>query len=79
MTVMSPSQILYHLRHLRFLLRSAEDLIEKPPTLNEIQNEATATKAEIKAIQSELASTVQKQALDHASLEEEKDGRTNEK
>ncbi len=66
-------------RHLRFLLRSAEEAIEKAPSLESLQNQANATKAEVQAIQTQLADTARQQALDHAKTEEEKDGRLNEK
>jgi len=67
------------LRHLRFLLRSAEELINKAPTLEHLQNQATATKNELQAIRSELAATTRKQNLESAQSAEEKVGRLNEK
>ncbi len=65
------------LRHLRFLLRSAEDLINKPPTSTSLQTETTLIKGEVQAIRTELAETTRKQAIDRAKAEEEKDGRQN--
>ncbi len=65
-------------RHLRFLLRSAEEAIEKAPSLESLQNQATVTKAEVQAIRTQLADTIRQQALDHAQNAEEKDGRLNE-
>ncbi len=66
------------LRYLRFLLKSAEESISKQPTLVELQNEATMTKTVVKAMQTELSTTKHKQALDRATIAEEKDGRLNE-
>jgi hypothetical protein len=71
--------IFYFFRHLRFLLRKADEAIQKVPTLTEIQNQATATNVVVQAIRTELASTTRKQSLDRASNAEEKDGRLNEK
>ena len=65
------------LRHLRFLLRSAEDLINKPPTSTSLQVETTLIRGEVQAIRTELAETTHKQAIDRAKAEEEKDGRQN--
>ncbi len=48
------------------------------PSITELQNQATITKTEVQAIREELAETKRKQALDHATIEEEKDGRLNE-
>ncbi len=59
-------------------MKSAEDLIKHQPTLTELQNQASVTKSEIQAIRTELATTTRKQAKDHASMEEERDGRLNE-
>jgi len=67
------------LRHLRFLIRTAEEAIQKVPTLTSIQNEATVSKAVVSSMQSELASLKQQRGIDHAKSEEEKDGRLNEK
>jgi hypothetical protein len=64
---------------LRFLIKSAEDILKHQPTLTELQNQASVTKTEIKAIRTELAANAQQQKQDHASLEEERDGRLNEK
>jgi hypothetical protein len=66
-------------RHLRFLLRKADEAIQKVATLTEIQNQATATTTVVQALRTELASTTQKQSLDRANSAEEKDGRLNEK
>jgi hypothetical protein len=60
-------------------VKSADELISKPPSLASLQNEANATKAVVHAIQGELATTKQQQNLDHAQAAEEKDGRLNEK
>ena len=79
--VVSPGQkfcLIYTSRHLRFLLKSAEDMLSYQPSLPDLQNQATVTQTEVQAIKSELAATTRKQALDHASLAEEKDGSTNE-
>jgi hypothetical protein len=65
-------------RHLRFLLKSAEDMLKHQPSLTDLQNQATVTQTEVQAIKSELAATTRKQAIDHISLAKEKDGRTNE-
>ncbi len=65
-------------RHLRFLLRSAEEAIEKAPSLESLQNQANTTKAEVQAIRNQLADTARQQALDSAQAAEEKDGRLNE-
>ncbi len=70
----------YHIffRHLRFLLRAAEEAINKAPTLEQLQNQAVAAKAELQSIWNELAATTQKQAVESATNAEEKDGRHNE-
>ncbi len=67
----------YFLRHLRFLIKSAEDMLKYQPSIVDLQNQASVTQTEIKAIRTELAATTQKQGKDHASIEEEKDGRLN--
>jgi hypothetical protein len=59
-------------------VRSADELIHKPPSLTSLQNEAATTKAVVRAIQDDLASTKQQQNLDQAQAAEEKDGRLNE-
>jgi hypothetical protein len=69
---------MFTFRHLRFLLRSAEAIIEKPPTIANLQAESTLTKGEVRAMQAQLAETVRKQNIDRATAAEEKDGRTNE-
>jgi hypothetical protein len=66
-------------RHLRFLLRSADEAINKLPTLASLQTEVTVTKTVVSSIQAELADTKRQRELDHAKSEEEKDGRLNEK
>ena len=53
-------------------------MLNHQPSLPDLQNQATVTQTEVQAIKSELAATTRKQALDHASLAEEKDGSTNE-
>jgi hypothetical protein len=60
------------------LLKAVEELANKKPTLAELQNNATTTTAVTGAIQSELATVSEQQALDHATIQEEKDGRKNE-
>jgi hypothetical protein len=64
--------------HLRFLLKAVEELASKKPTLAELQNNATTTAAVTGAIQSDLATVKEQQGLDHATIQEEKDGRQNE-
>ncbi len=53
-------------------------MLKHQPSITELQNQATVTKTEVQAIREELAETKRKQALDHATIEEEKDGRLNE-
>ncbi len=60
------------------MLKSAEDLLKREPSLNDLQNQATATTTVVRAIQTELAATRRQQDLDHATGAEEKDGRKNE-
>jgi hypothetical protein len=60
------------------LLRAAEEAINKAPSLEQLQNEAVAAKAELQSIRNELTATTQKQALESATNAEEKDGRQNE-
>ncbi len=72
------SALLLIFRYFRFLLRSAEEAISKAPSLEQLQNQATTTKAELQAIRNELAATTQKQNLESATSAEEKDGRLNE-
>jgi hypothetical protein len=66
-------------RHLRFLLKCAEELTNKKPTLAELQNQATTSAAVTGAIQSDLSVIKENQLIDHATIQEEKDGHTNEK
>jgi hypothetical protein len=61
------------------LVRSAEELLNSQPSLSDLKNQQTVTTTVVKAIQSELASTTKNQALDRATVAEEKDGRLNEK
>ncbi len=71
--------VTFYFRHLRFLIKSADEMISRPPSLTSLQNDATVTKAVVRAIQDDLATTKQQQNLDHAQNAEEKDGRLNEK
>jgi hypothetical protein len=73
----SPSSKFF--RHLRFLLKHAEELSSKKPTLVELQNQATTSTAVTSAIQSNLAVVAENQGIDHATIQEERDGRLNEK
>jgi hypothetical protein len=66
-------------RHLRFLVKSSDELINRPPSLTSLQNDASATKAVVRAIQDELTSAKQQQNLVQAQQAEEKDGQLNEK
>jgi hypothetical protein len=74
-----PKRDLIWFRHLRYLLKAAEELISKAPTVAELQNQATTSSAVTSAIRAELAVVVDNQKLDHAKTEEERDGRLNEK
>ncbi len=60
-------------------MKSADELINRPPSLTSLQNDASATKAVVRAIQDELTSTKQQQNLVQAQQAEEKDGQLNEK
>jgi hypothetical protein len=60
------------------LLKCAEELSTKKPTLAELQNQSTASAAVTGAIQSDLSAVKEAQILDHATIQEEKDGRANE-
>jgi hypothetical protein len=60
-------------------VKSADELINRPPSLTSLQNDASATKAVVRAIQDELTSTKQQQNLVQAQQAEEKDGQLNEK
>ncbi len=71
--------LLQFLSHLRFLLKSAEELASKKPTLAELQTHATTSDAVTGAVQSDLAVVTENQNLDHATIQEERDGRLNEK
>jgi hypothetical protein len=53
-------------------------MLKYQPSIVDLQNQASVTQTEIKAIRTELAATTQKQGKDHASIAEEKDGRLNE-
>ncbi len=66
------------LRHLRCLLKSAEEALQHQPTLVELQNQTSVVKTEIQAIRTQLATNTHQQGLDHASAAEERDGRLNE-
>jgi hypothetical protein len=52
-------------------------MLKHQPSLTDLQNQATVTQSEVQAIKSELAATTRKQAIDHISLAEEKDGLAN--
>ncbi len=52
--------------------------MRRPVTLEELQNQATVSKAVIRSIQTDLAATKERQALSDAQAAEEKDGRQNE-
>jgi hypothetical protein len=65
-------------RHLRFLIRSAEELIQTTPTLAGLKNETAIVKNEVRAIRTQLADVVREKDLDRATAAEEKDGRLNE-
>ncbi len=73
-----PQAVSILFRHLRCLIKSAEDILKHQPSLTDLQNQASVARTEIKAIQSQLATNAQQQKQDHASLAEEKDGRLNE-
>jgi hypothetical protein len=60
-------------------LKAAEELSDKKPTLNELQNQATTSAAVSGAIQSDLTTVKENQRQDHATIQEERDGRLNEK
>jgi hypothetical protein len=63
---------------LRHLIKATEELMRRPVTMEELQNQATVTKAVIRFIQTDLAATKERQALSDAQAAEEKDGRQNE-
>jgi hypothetical protein len=65
-------------RHLRFLVKSAESLLNSQPTLAELQNQATVTTTVVRSLQTQVASNSQKINHDRASAAEERDGRLNE-
>jgi hypothetical protein len=67
------------LRHLRFLVKATETLINSQPTLSELQNQATVSTTVVRALQTQVASNTRQLQGDHASSAEEKDGRLNEK
>ncbi len=75
---MMNKEVIFIYRHLRYLLRSSEAAIERAPTVHSLQAESTLTQGEVRALRTELASTVRKQNIDRATAAEEKDGRTNE-
>jgi hypothetical protein len=54
-------------------------LSTKKPTLVELQNQATTSTAVTSAIQSDLTVVTENQKIDHATIQEERDGRLNEK
>jgi hypothetical protein len=66
-------------RHLRYLLKWAEELAAKQPSLAELQNRATTSTAVTDAIRAELTVVSNNQDLDHARTQEERDGRLNER
>ncbi len=61
------------------MLKCAEELTNRKPTLAELQNRATTSAAVTGAIQSDLSVLKENQLIDHATIQEEKDGHTNEK
>ncbi len=65
-------------RHLRFLLRSAEKAVENPPTISSLGNTVAAQGAEIKAIKTQLAKTTEEKDLNFAKFAELSDGLLNE-
>ncbi len=61
------------------MLKSAEEILQHQPSLTDLQNQTSVVKTEIQAIRTQLATTSQQQALDHASVAEERDGGLNER
>jgi hypothetical protein len=59
-------------------VKSAEEYLSKPATVNDLQNQANLARGEIQAIRSELATVTRQVTLDHAQAQEEKDGGKNE-
>ncbi len=72
------SNDIFPLRHLRFLIRSAEHLISTPATPASIQKQSTLSDTRMDAVETDQADTKKKVAIHSAKLEEAEDGRLNE-
>jgi hypothetical protein len=51
----------------------------KKPTMAELQNQANTSAAVNDAVQSDLSTVKENQLIDHATIQEERDGRLNER
>ncbi len=59
-------------------MKSAEEYLNKPSTVDSLQNQANLARGEIQAIRSELATVSRQVTRNHAEVQEEKDGGKNE-
>ncbi len=80
---MIPSQayvLIAHMfiRYLRFIIRSADNLLSKPASLASLQNQATTSETRQAATEQDLSETKKLTLINCAKIEEEADGRLNE-
>ncbi len=71
--------ILSHfIRHLRFILRSAEELITSPADPAALRNKATASDSRMDAMETQQTTTTKRVSKNTAKLEEIEDGILND-
>ena len=67
-----------HFRHLRFLARSADALLNSPATPASLQNQANNSNSRVDSMETDQAQTKEKVLTNSAKIEEGEDGRLNE-
>jgi hypothetical protein len=65
-------------RHLRFIIQSAETLLNKPPTPALLRNQANAADTRLDAVEDDQAFIKKKVLSNSAKIEEMDDGQLNE-
>jgi hypothetical protein len=67
-----------HFRHLRFLARSADALLNSPATPASLQNQANNSNSRVDFMETDQAQTKEKVLTNSAKIEEGENGRLNE-
>jgi hypothetical protein len=70
--------MLYLFRHLRFLLRSSDSLINSPADLGSLRNKDSAKECRMDAMETDQAATKKRSLVNSAKIEELADGELNE-